>query len=76
VSGHKPLPKSRHSRLGWQLHLHGGSCPKGQWLRVPEPFDPQIPMPNGEVYVLVRNYPGSQYEWCYVESKTLEASAT
>ena len=34
---------------------------------------PEIPMPNGEVYRLVRNYAGYKYEWCYVLEDNLRS---
>lgn len=52
--------------------LGGTSGQLGQWLRCPEPFHQEIPMNNGEVYRLVKNYPGYKYEWVYVEASALE----
>lgn len=71
---HKPLPKTWKTAAGYKVEMLGGlSGQIGQWLRVPEPFDPVIPMPNGETYRLVRNYAGYKYEWCYVLEDALQS---
>jgi len=36
-------------------------------------FDQEITMSNGEVYRLVKNYPGYKYEWVYVLKDHLES---
>lgn len=63
-----------HNRNGWMMPLEGGRC-HGQRLRMTEPFDQEIAMP-GETYRLVRNYPGSKYEYTYVEQEHLKGAAT
>lgn len=72
---HKPLPKSWKTASGYKVEMLGGLCGRiGQWLRMPEgKFDQEIPMPNGEVYRLVKNYPGYKYEWVYVLKDHLES---
>lgn len=70
---HKPLPKSWKTAAGFKIEMIGGKSGElGQWLRMTEPFDPEIPMSNGETYRLVRNYPAYRYEWVYVLKDLLE----
>jgi hypothetical protein len=70
LSEHKPLPKAYKTASGWRINCIGPNA-RGQWFRMPEPFDQEVPMPNGDIYVLVRNYPGSPHEWAYVEKGLL-----
>lgn len=72
---HKPLPKSWKTAAGYKVEMLGGFCGRiGQWLRMPaDKFDQEVPMPNGETYRLVRNYPGYAYEWVYVLEDNLQS---
>ena len=67
------MPKTWATAHGMKIELVGGTHP-GQWLRMPEPYENVIPMPDGTVFDLTKNHPGYKYEWCYVLRPTREAT--